>query len=513
MIVTVSECGKGVNKDALSSELANGMWSDASNVRFRNGFAEKRKGYREVYTTPTATPYWLGMFGTSTARFLVQACTDSVFVDDGTTRTDITGTPPTGSRDDRWSGFDFNGVLILNNGVDDPFYWNGNTATNLATLTGWTAGTKADFMCAFKAYIFSISVTKSGTKYPYRVMWGNAAEPGSLPTTYTAAATNDAGELDIVGIGPLVAALPYGDMLIVYGQKGRKGLRYVGGNDVFAVIDLPGDDGLLARGCVVHTPKGHVFLTNGDVRIHTGGESISIAEGRVRKWLAATMDSTNAPRSFVCLNPQETEVWICFPSALQESCDTIAAWNWNDDTWSIYTAPNLTYGVSGLISSALSATTWSSQIETWETVGSVWSQNESSSNEAKLVVATATNTIGLANVGYLDFSTSIPWSLTREGIPLSDDGDLVRPITDVRLRLDGIPNTTVSVRVGTSMGPDDYAQASSSASGTYVQGTTNWVNVFTKAGRYATILIEGVSDPAVAMRSYQFKVPDSGARF
>src|SRR6187549_342267 len=148
MLVTVSECGKGVNKDLLPSELAPGIWSDSSNVRFRNGFAEKRKGFKTEYTTPTAVPYWIGTFSTSTARFLVQLGTATAFVDDGSTRTDITGTPPSGSRDDRWTGGDFNGVFFCNNGVDDPMYWNGNTATNLAAISGWTAGTKADAMRA-----------------------------------------------------------------------------------------------------------------------------------------------------------------------------------------------------------------------------------------------------------------------------------------------------------------------------------------------------------------------------
>jgi hypothetical protein len=178
------------------------MWSDSLNMRFRNGFAEKRKGIQSSYTTPTKTPYALAAFTTSTARFLVQACTDAVFVDDGSTRTDITGAVTlTGARDDRWTLCDFNGVLVLNNSVDDPVYWNGNPASSIATISGWSAGNSADALRSFKYYLVALGVTKSGTKYPYRVQWSNAAEQGSLPTTWTAAATNDAGEQDVAGIG------------------------------------------------------------------------------------------------------------------------------------------------------------------------------------------------------------------------------------------------------------------------------------------------------------------------
>jgi hypothetical protein len=513
MLLPIQECGKGVNKDLLPSELAPGVWSDSSNMRARNGFAEKRKGTTAVYTTPTATPYWIGTYSNSTTRYLVQLGTATAFADDGSTRTDITGTAPTGARDDRWTGGDFNGVFFCNNGVNDPMYWDGNTANNLATISGWTAGTKADAMRAFKNYLFAVAVTKAGTKYPYRLMWSNAADPGSLPTAWTAAATNDAGEQDLVGAGWLIDALPMGDVLIVYGQEGRYAVRYIGGNDVFSFQQLPGRDGILNRGCVVQTPKGHVFLTNGDVRVHSGGESTSIAEGVVRKWLAATMDATNAQRAFVCLNPQETEVWVCFPSANQSDCDTVAAWNWNDNTWAIFTAPNLTYGSAGLISSALSANTYSSLAGavTYDTITSVYSQNEASSNEARLIVATSTPALGLANTGSLDFGTRVSWYLEKSGIPLSDDADSVRSISRMRPRLDAVSGAQVLVSLATTMNSDDSATFATGS--TYTQGTTNFVNQFTKAGRYGAVRIAGADDQPVAIRSYQLDVPISGGKF
>lgn len=516
MLLPVQECGRGVNKDLLPSELAPGIWSDSSNIRFRNGFAEKRKGTTAAYTTPTATPYWIGTFATSTARFLVQAGTATVFVDDGSTRTDITGAAPTGARDDRWTGNDFNGVLVMNNGVDDPMYWNGNVATNLATIGGWTGGTKADSLRAFKNYLFAVAITSGGTKYPYRVMWSNAAEPGALPTAWTASATNDAGQQDLVGVGYLVDSLPYGDTLIVYGQEGRYAVRYIGGNSVFSFQMLPGKEGLLNRGCVAQTPKGHVFLTNGDVRIHSGGESVSIADGVIRTWLAATIDTANAQRAFVCLNPQENEVWVVFPSAGMNDCDTVAAWNWNappGEGWAIFTAPSLTYGTSGLVSSALSSTTYSSLVSTvtYDTITSIYSQNEASSNEARLVLATSTPTIGLANTGSLDFATRVSWYLEKTGISLSSDGDLVRPISRMRPRVDSAAGTLITVKLATTMNPDDSPAYSGSA--TYTQGTTNFVNKFTTAGRYGAVRLEGADDKQLAMRSYQLDVVESGAKF
>jgi hypothetical protein len=512
MLLPVQDCGKGVNLDLLPSELAPGVWSDSSNVRFRNGFARKRKGFEAAYTTPTEVPYWIGTYSTATSRYVVQLGIDSAFVDDGSTRTDITpGSPPTGVRDERWTGFDFNGVFVCNNGKDAPYYWTGDTTDDLDALPDWPADTIVDALRPFKEYIFGIAPTISGTKYPYRVMWGSAAEPGSLPATYTAAATNDAGDKDVPGIGHLIDGLILGDAFILYGQEGRVAMRYIGGTLVFSFQRLPGSDGLLTRGCVVNTPKGHVFLTNGDVRIHAGGESQSIAEGWVRDYLASTMDSTNAARSFVTVNPRESEVWVVFPSTGMEDCDTVLAWNWIDGAWAKFTVPNLTYATSGLISSALSAELWSDQDQSWDQTTNTWSQNEAASNAAQLIVATSTPGLALANVGSLDFGERIEWHLEKRGIPLSVSVDELKPISRMRPHLDAAQGAQVTVKLATTRHPDD--DPTFSASSTFTQGASDWVNQFTKAGRYGAVRIEGADDLSIALKTYQLEVANTGGRF
>jgi hypothetical protein len=197
----------------------------------------------------------------------------------------------------------------------------------------------------------------------------------------------------------------------------------------------------------------------------------------------------------------------------QNDCDTILEWNWQDNTWAKFTAPNLTYATSGLVSSALSATTYSSLAAsvTYETITTIYSQNEASSNDARVIVATSTPTLGLANTGSLDFGTRVSWYLEKKGIPLSEDGDRVRPISRARPRLDATAGAQVTVKLATTMNPDDVPTYS--ASSTYTQGTSNYVNQFTKAGRYAAVRYEGADDQILSMRSYQLEVPVSGARW
>ena len=120
MLVTVDNCGAGIAADLSPEELGSGVWSSSLNVRFNNGYAERFKGTTQAFDTPSVTPYFITPYATTTARYWVHAGLNAIYVDDGTTRTNITGSAPSGAVDDRWTGGSVNGVLILNNGVDQP---------------------------------------------------------------------------------------------------------------------------------------------------------------------------------------------------------------------------------------------------------------------------------------------------------------------------------------------------------------------------------------------------------
>jgi len=579
MLLSIKNCGAGVNKDLLPSELAPGLWSDSLNVRFSNGFAERRKGIQPAWTTPAVTPYYLETYNTSTARFLIQAGTAKVYADDGTTQTEITrfgdgavissitrvgttatlttstshgrstgntvivyGATPTqyngtyvitvtgattftyvmasdpgasaspvgaystnatsdftGARDDRWTGGVLNGVLILNNPVNGLYYWNGDPTTRLRKMPGYT-GT-ASCVRVFKNYLVFLD--------GFNVSWSNAAEPGAVPTQFTSTATNDAGTQPLAETaGKMIDCLPWGDSSIIYTQDARYAMSYIGGNFVFQFRRLPpGGDGLLARGCIANTPKGQVFLSNGDVKIHSGGEAVSLAEGRIRKWLFSTMDSTNAQRSFVCLNPQKCEVWIVFPSYGQTNCDTVVAWNWIDSTWAIFSISSLTYGTAGLIATGLNAGTWTSDTDSWESDDSTWSENEYSDNESRLILSTSTPKIGLADTGTTDFGTSITWSLEKTGIAL-DDPDSVKVISATRPQVDSISGTAFSVQHGTSMTADSTPTYSNAI--TYTVGTSNWANAFSTAGRFAAVKYSGTQYARISFRSFDIDLKKRG---
>ena len=508
MQVTIKKTGNGVNKDLLASELLPGQWSDCLNVRFRNDFAETFKGIQQAYTPPPVIPYWMDTYGNAGNRFVVYAGLQRAFVDDGGTQTEITRIAGvfTGARDDRWSGGVLNGVLLMNNPVNGLFYWGGNIANKLLAVPGYA--NVADVARPFKNFVVFLGSTVAGVKKPHNVAWSASASPGAIPTSFVSSATNDAGETDLAETtGSMVDCLPLGNVNIIYKQDARYAMQYVGGNDVFSFQRLPGNDGLLARGCVVQTPKGHVFLTNGDVKIHSGGEAVSIADGRIRKWLFNTMDAGNAPRSFLCLNPQKTEVWLVFPSVGSADCNTVIAWNWDADAWGIRAVSGVTCGVAGLVSVALTNGSYASQTSTYAASVEFYNSNQNTPNEARLIIGNNTPKLGLAETGSNDFGVAFTWMLERVGMEL-DDPESIKVLSASRPHFNALPGTLVSIYHGSSMFAD--AIPTYAAPTNFTTGTTNWANMFAQGGRYLSLKMTSIDPQPVSLRSFDIDFTKQG---
>jgi hypothetical protein len=500
MLVKVDNCGSGLNSDLTPEELGSGVWSDTQNMRFRNGYAERVRGSAAVFTTPSVTPYYIQPYTTATSRFWVYAGLTAVFVDDGTTRTDITGTAPTGAVDDKWTGGSLNGVLILNNGKDVPMFWGGDIALNLATLTGWNAAWRAESVRPFKNFAIAMNITKTATRFPHMVKWSDIAVPGAIPTSWDE--TNpalDAGENDLAETPDVIVdGLPLGDAFIIYKERSMYAMTYVGAPYIFRFQRLPGESGMLARGCGVQTPVGHVVLTAGDVVVTSGQGAQSIANGAVRDYIFKNMSGVNYKRSFVTANPQKSEVWICFPFGDSTTCNRACIWNWETKTWGVRTLDNATHGAFGQVNLAGTGTTWASDSDTWQTDATTWNENEYSPAEARLVMTHTTPRISLQDTGTTEFGALIPAYLERTQMDLGDP-TAVKTVREIRPVIDGVAGDTISIQVGASMLPD--SAPAYSAAQTYRIGADFKIDTFA-TGRYISVKFSNTGYGAWRMKSF-----------
>lgn len=508
-LLKIDNCGTGLNSDLSPEELGAGVWTSVSNMRFRNGYAERVRGSAQVFTTPAVTPYFITPYTTTTTRYWVHAGLTAVYVDDGTTRTNITGTAPTGAIDDRWTGGSINGVLVLNNGKDNPQYW-GGTGT-LANLPGWdTTNWKCKAMRPFKNFLIALNMTKTGVNYPNMVKWSTTLNPGAITAAgdWTETdASKDAGEQDLAETpDKIVDGLPLGDVFIVYKERSAYAMSYVGYPYIFRFQRLPGDYGMLSQGCAVNTPLGHVVLAAGDVVLNTGTGMQSIANSVVREFIFKNIDSVNYQRSFVTANPQKSEVWICFPYGSSSTCNMAMIWNWDTKAWGVRTLTNATYGAFGQVPALSSNTTWASDSNAWATDATGWNENEYSPAEARLLMCHSTPLISLQDTGTTEFGSLIPTTLERTGMTM-DSPESVKTVREIRPLIDGPSNTQISIQVGASMYPD--AAPTWGTAQTFTLGSSIKIDSMV-SGRFLAVRFTNSDYGAWRMKSFQVDYVNAG---
>lgn len=506
---TVPAAGQfGFIADALPQELPPNAWSYAQNIRFRDGYAERAGGSSQVFTTPSVTPYWITSYRALTSKFWVHAGIARVYVDDGATRTDLTpASPYTGGIDDRWTGGSASGVLVINNGIDQPQFWAGDIGVKFANLTGWNSAWRAASVRPFKQYIVALDVTKSGTRYANMVKWSAAAVPGALPASWDETdPTKDAGEQDIAETTDLmVDQLQLGDINVIYKERSMYGMQYIGQPFIWRFFRLPGEVGMLARGCAASTPVGHVVLTSGDLILHNGQGPKSIVQARMRKWLFNNLDTTNYLRAFVTTSYLTNEVWVCFPEAGQSACTLALVWNWVDDTFSTRQLPGVTFGASGQVLVATNAT-WASDAQAWSADTTTWGNDGFGTTQNRLLLTTTAPLISLTESAQTFDGTTPTMMLERTGITF-DKPDLVKTVKAVIPRFDATAGTVLSIQVGASMDAEIAPTWSTPVS--YTVGSTRKADTFA-TGRFLAFRVSANDTKQWRLRSFDMDINGRG---
>lgn len=444
--------GQGLNLDASPEELPPGTAIGGSNVRFREGYAERFRGMGSVYTTPTVTPYHIGHYTYGNTRYVIYQGLAKTFVDDGTTQTDITNVDRTGAIDDRWSGFSFNGIWYQNNGVDLPQWWNG-TGT-LTTDAAFPITYQAAWLRPFKNQIVGGDITISGVRQRGTFLFSTIADVGTPPPSWDVTdPTEDAGDQPLVETnGALIDGLAMGDVFNIYKDDAIHFAQPIASNAVFRFGRYPGNTGLLARGCVVDTPAGHVFVTPGfDLVLFNAQSGIqSLLKGRMFRWLTANINASYAKRSFLATNPATTEVLYCFPSGASEVCDKALVWNWTDNAFAVRDLSGVTYGATGQVAIS-NPNTWASSADTWATAGGSWGTNDYAPDSPRLILTRTAPGLAMFDANLSDYGSAFTASVRARIVPKA--GGRMVYLRGLRPVIEAAAGTTVYVQISTATTP------------------------------------------------------------
>ena len=473
---------RGVNSDVPAWATGPDVWNQADNFIFRQGLAERAPSTQAVYDPPSVAPYIHLNTQIGGVNYWVYAGATASYAVQTTVHTDIThaSTQQSQTKVNKLSLEQLNGVPVFNNALDEPMYWDGNVSNNFVDLPGWTATESCQFIVPHRFHLFACGIDGPSGNFPNQIKWSDAAAPGNVPSTWTAAATNEAGSTTLSDTpGPLVAAKNLRESLGIYKSGSTHICDYIGGEEIFQFRTVFTEAGALTRHAVADINGRHLVVTDGDVIVTDLVNAQSVIRNRRRRFLFNSLDQDNFENLFLVYNRNQNECWICFPEAGSTLATRAMIYDVTNDAWGDRQLDGIAFGAMGIINDTASDETWDADSQVWDADTEVWNrQNFSLANE-ELVLADAGNTDFL-EVGR--GSTSLTSVLSKSDLDFGEP-ERFKFIRRVYVRTTAGASVDISIRIGTRNTTSDTITYSAPVT---LDTTRGYIDVMT-TGRYVTV--------------------------
>ena len=507
---------RGVVLDRPPQFVPDEFWTACSNATFRHDVVERSGGYKSVWQDTNAfpTPPIQGAYAPFQGTgYWVMVGTDTVFSTDGATHTDIT--PTAGlvavSYND-WVIDNLNGLAVFTNGVDTPFWWNGNPQFQCEPLPDFPAP-GARTVRAYKNHLVAMNMT--GVNNDDQVLfWSDAAAAGTIPQSWTPGELSDAGD-NVLGdeIGPIIDGRTLRDDFIIYKRKATYIMTFVGGLVVMQFRKLFTEVGALNKNCIAEVGGFHYVLTDGDVIRHDGQNLESIADDVIRQTLFRFITPENFQTAYVQANAQEDEVWFFIPTQFGDdpTIPTIAAvYHIDGGFWSVRGVPTITGAASGIVTldtTPADPTTWDDIVGSWQAQTEEW-------NAGSSTLGTVTDGMiwfGNGKAYFLDASvdgdgTTIAARLDRDSSSLGSPQS-VKLVTKLWPDIRAVQGTEFKFRVSGQVELYDNPIGSEA---TFIVGQDKWVDCLV-SGKYISVEISTNQDRLWEIVGYDLEYQEMSA--
>jgi hypothetical protein len=449
----------GINTDIQPYELPLNMWSAGNNVRFEDGAVMRSNVFRvlEDTMTPTIPVFLYGARPATGGDYLLYVGDDgSMYKWASGTETDVTNaaftpavlsSPYTACRSGELHYFSRKGVI--------PYYYGPATA-KFTTLTGWDAGWSCKSLREHKDHLIALNMTIGGVEYPNMVKTSDTitsdAPPGSWD--HTDLSTN-AIERQLAGLPDIIDGLTLGNAFMLYGETGVWRMTLVGGKYIWQTVPAFKGPGLINQNCIIDQGGYHYVFGNNDIYRHDGSRWESIADSRVRKFIYDNLDLTDAPKFFVCHEPEHSEIKFCYISSDEQAsnqlhgvvgghgqyCNRFAMFNYIHNTWSFGDLPNVSSWGMANVNESL---TYANAAQTYDEIGGSYFDQENAANLNLCMTSVAEDHWGLTVSKLLGLDLADQGTLSY---PLDSEAAYEAWVERVGLDLDelGLPSRTMKV--------------------------------------------------------------------
>ena len=422
----------GVVTDVDPFDLPLGAWSMAVNIRFEDGRVQSSPVWRNIKTLSEDDP----RFVYSTTR---AASKTYVGYLDGTIKdwspavesdVSLSGYTPS-SVEATWTSCLLAEVAYINR-EDRPPWGITPSSPDFTTLTDWDSDWTCKVLRAYNSALIALNVSKGAVDYPTMVKTSDiVTDPGVMPPSWDHSdPTTNATENNLTEMkGALLDALPFGNSMILYTSQEAWQMVADGSDNVYAYDRLQFDNGVINTNCVVAVDNKHYGFGPTDIWVHDGTQQVSIADGRVRKFVYASMNAKKSDQFFVSYNPNKREIGFHFISGdpyikfSGTGCNRVAVFSLSNSTWTFDDAPLVFAATNAQVT--LDTQTWSNVTQDWNNVGGTWQDLEDGFKRVPIYVGEASALYGFSSTMYAKDSYGVGSVLNSPADPNANKGSLL----------------------------------------------------------------------------------------
>lgn len=491
---------RGVVTDLPAWSLPPELLSQANNAVFRRGIAQRGPLLGAAYDPPSVGAYMLHNVQIDGVNYWVLHGDDSSYVVETSNWYDVTHASglSTAAANWYWTVGTLNGVPFANNGLDAPMYWDGNVANKFVDLPDFPTANCVG-LYSHRYHLIAIGPTD----LPEQVAWSDAADPGSVPSSWTAASDNEAGTAELADTpGALVTAGNLRGSFVLYKPSATHIMDYVGGEEIYSFRTLFVQAGCITRHGHCDINGLHFVVSDGDVVLHDGVNIKSVVNRKRKQFLFNQLDSDNYEKLFTVYHRSKNEVWLCFPETGETLCTRAMIYDVSNGHWGDRDLPGISMGATGIVNDLAEDQTWDADDTTWDTDVTTWNElNYQLATRDLLMAEPATPDLYRADAG----STAITTTLARHSIPVAG-GDGIAKINRVFPRVEGDTDIDFALRIGVQDSPEG---ATTWTNAITFNSNDNAVSVIAK-GRYISWEVSATTAKAWALTGMDFEFYQRG---
>lgn len=443
--------------DIDSAEIADQFLTTARNVNTRKGFPSRRGGRRVAYPVVSGgspnDPLHLLNLQLNTFNWWMLFGTNKIYAVEGTNYYDITfAGMQTVANPYEWSSTLLNGIPVFSNGKDVLLYWDGNGSSDALAIAGFPIGTAVKSVVAFRFHLFGLDVDGPAGHFDNQIIWSDATDPGALPTSWIPGVGNEAGSAILADTpGRCVCGVPLNAQLMIYKPQAVYPVEYSGQqpDNIFTVRPANRSLGAMGPHCVIDLGDKHLVVGNDDVCLFDGVSVKSIAENRVKLFLANSIDETYQQNTFVVRDLNKRETWICVPESGSQFATVAHIWDERRDSWSMHDLTNVRHGTTGYVTDTTISNIWNSQAQVWDSDLSAW--NAASDGSLTKVTLAESSKMYLEDTSD---SISVTALIARNDLAFDDDAQQ-KLIQAVWIRGTGLAFADLQFRLGARDATDE----------------------------------------------------------